>query len=73
MTFFKIMCLGSYIFFMSMLCPQESFAYLDPGSGSYVMQLLIAGILSSLYFIKTFWGKIKAFFQSLFHRDKHEQ
>jgi hypothetical protein len=36
------------------------FAYLDPGTGSFVFQLLIAGVLSGLYAMKDSWRSIKA-------------
>lgn len=45
-------------------------AYLDPGSGSYLLQLLLAGLLGSLFVVKASWGKIKGFFQQLFTRSK---
>jgi hypothetical protein len=34
--------------------------YLDPGSGSFLLQLLIAGIAGLGVFIGAQWGKIKA-------------
>ena len=37
-------------------------AYLDPGSGSFLIQLLIAGLVGAGFFIKMSWKKIKAFF-----------
>ena len=37
-------------------------AYLDPGSGSYLLQLLIAGLLGSLFVIRTYWSRIIGFF-----------
>lgn len=37
------------------------FLYIDPGSGSYLIQMLIAGILGSLFFLKNSWVKIKNF------------
>ncbi len=36
--------------------------YLDPGSGSILIQVLIAGLLGGAFIIKTYWRKIKAFF-----------
>jgi hypothetical protein len=39
-------------------------AYLDPGTGSFLLQLLIAGLLGAAFVIKASWSKIKA----LFHR-----
>ncbi len=40
----------------------RGFAYLDPGSGSYLLQLLIAGALGAAFAVKIFWGRIKGFF-----------
>ena len=37
-------------------------AYLDPGSGSYLLQLLIAGLLGSLFVIRSYWSRIIGFF-----------
>jgi hypothetical protein len=38
--------------------------YLDPGSGSLLIQLLAAGLLGGIGIaIKMFWGRIKAFFK----------
>jgi hypothetical protein len=39
--------------------------YIDPGSGSMLFQILIAGLLGGLYAIKTFWNRIIIFFQKL--------
>ena len=33
-------------------------AYLDPGSGSMVLQLALAGMLSGLYFVRTSLSRI---------------
>ncbi len=52
---------------------REVYAYLDPGTGSYILQLVIAGILGGLFAVKMFWAKIKSFFVNIFSRDnKHE-
>jgi len=38
------------------------YAYLDPGSTSYLFQILIAGLLGSLFYIKTIIKWIKNIF-----------
>jgi hypothetical protein len=38
-------------------------AYLDPGSGSILLQLLLAGMLSMGYFVRSNLLSIKAFFK----------
>ena len=42
--------------------PTNILMYLDPGSGSILLQLLIASGLGALFVIRSSWGKIKAFF-----------
>lgn len=43
-------------------------AYLDPGSGSFILQLLLATLLGSIFLIKTYWRKITGFLR----RDQSE-
>ena len=35
-------------------------AYLDAGTGSYVLQMLIAGTLGGLFTLKTYWKVLKS-------------
>ncbi len=52
-------------------------AYLDPGSGSFLLQLLLAGILGGLFVVRMSWSRIKGFFRRVFARgqkpDEHGQ
>lgn len=41
-------------------------AYLDPGSGSLLLQVLIAGLLSSLFFLKSSYQTVRASVGRLF-------
>ncbi len=36
--------------------------YLDPGSGSYLIQVIIAAALGALFYFKSTWNWIKSFF-----------
>jgi len=38
------------------------FAYLDPGTGSYLLQLALAGVLGASYAVKHFWSRLKGLF-----------
>jgi len=40
-------------------------AYFDPGTGSMVLQLLMASVLGFIFTLKTYWGKFKCFVQNL--------
>jgi hypothetical protein len=41
---------------------QIFFLYIDPGSGSYIIQMIIAAVLGVSFFFKNFWLAVKAFF-----------
>lgn len=41
----------------------DAYAYLDPGTGSYVVQLIIAALVGAGFAVKIYWGKIKGFFR----------
>jgi hypothetical protein len=42
----------------------DAHAYLDPGTGSMLLQGLIAGIAAASVVLGGYWGKVKAFFSS---------
>ena len=50
--------------------PPFAYAYLDPGTGSYVFQLLIAGAVGLGFLVKVYWNRIKLFFTRLFSKDE---
>ncbi len=56
---------------LTLAFPTQVRAYLDPGTGSFILQLLVAGLLGLLLAIRIFWGRIKATFQRLFARGSH--
>jgi hypothetical protein len=39
------------------------FLYIDPGSGSYLIQAIIAAVLGFLFYIKNLWFRIRSFFK----------
>ncbi len=43
-------------------------AYLDPGSGSYLLQLLVAGLFGGALALRAYWSRIKGFFSNLLSR-----
>ena len=61
--------LPPFLFFIFFI-PQTAFAYLDAGSGSYVVQVLIAILAGSLFVIKIFFRQIRNFFGRIFSRGK---
>ena len=49
-------------FFVLFLYTSPTYAYLDPGTGSILLQGLIGGIAASITFLSMYWHKVKAFF-----------
>ena len=50
------------------LTAPEAHAYLDAGTASMLFQILGASVFGALFFLKSFWWKIKALFRSLMGR-----
>lgn len=49
---------------------EDSHGYIDPGQGSYLFQLMIAGALGLVFTFKGYWATIKDFFRRFFSADK---
>lgn len=47
--------------------------YIDPGSGSLIFQIILAGFLGGVYAVKLYWKKIKDFFNSVLSKKKDEK
>lgn len=41
--------------------PTTAHAYLDPGTGSYVIQMVAAALFSGVFIFKTWWKEIRNF------------
>ena len=50
----------------------KDLAYLDPGSGSFILQILLAALLASLFIMKNFWRKVFSFFKKPASQDQIE-
>jgi hypothetical protein len=49
-------------FILIAVCPTSAFAYLDPGTGSILLQGLIAGLAAIAVSGRLFWARIKGIF-----------
>ena len=68
-TWAVLVCLLLLIF------PRAVYAYIDLGTGSYILQLIIATLLGVTFTIKAYWRTIKTFLTNVFrktHRDEKE-
>jgi len=50
------------------LFPSLAHAYLDPGTGSYILQIVIGALLGGLFAVGIFWRRVVAFLRKLFSR-----
>lgn len=48
--------------FIGLSMSTNAFAYLDPGTGSMILQGIIAGVAIGWFTIKTYWYKLAALF-----------
>jgi hypothetical protein len=58
-----------FVFFVFyLLLNKDIYGYIDPGSGSYIIQILIAAMVAVSFTVKIFWRKIKQFFKQIFSK-----
>ena len=61
-TFFLVLLYGVSL-------TKEVLAYLDPGSGSMMLQLLLGGIAGVAVILKLYWNAFAGLFRRKKHRD----
>lgn len=44
---------------LGLAVPLDAWAYLDAGTGSYLFQLAVAGLLAGMMTIKLYWQRVK--------------
>ena len=55
------------------LNPSFAYAYLDPGTGSIILQAIIGVIAASLTAISIYWEKFKSIISKIFMRNKKQE
>jgi|TARA_B100000315_G_scaffold182860_1_gene171775 hypothetical protein len=51
----------------------NAYAYLDPVSGSVIIQYVVAGLVTCMVFMKNFWVKFKYFFNKKIKSKKNKK
>lgn len=49
-----------------LLFPVYSYGYIDPGTGSYIFQIIVAAMVAVSFAVKVYWQKIKGFIVRVF-------
>ncbi|MDX1460861.1 MAG: hypothetical protein R3348_07375 [Xanthomonadales bacterium] len=52
----------NWLICLALLLPTSAFAYLDPGTGSMILQVVLGGIAAVAVALKLFWYRIIGFF-----------
>ncbi len=61
------------VIFVCLVFSKRSYAYIDPGTGSYFIQFLLAALVGGLFTLKIFWKKVKLSLKNIIQkRKKHE-
>ena len=58
------------VFFFTL--PETSNAYLDPATGSIILQAVIGVAVGGLFAVGLFWSRVKSFFKNLFSRGQKD-
>ncbi len=60
----KILSLATIVLVLLVLGARPAHAYLDPASGSMILQVIVAAVAAVLITIKAFWHRIRGMFGS---------
>jgi len=58
------------IFLFFFILTTKAHAYLDPGTGSIILQAIVAAFAAFFTSIYIFWSKVKNFFNKIFKKNK---
>ena len=65
---FSLIYILTLIFF-----PTKAFAYLDPGTGSIILQAILGFIAATITSVSIYWGKFKSLISKLFDKKKENK
>jgi hypothetical protein len=58
---------------LALITPRRAWAYLDPGTGSYVLQLAVAAVLGAMVTLRLYWRRVKDWFRGTKPAEKDDQ
>ena len=61
----------SFLFFF--IFTSQAKAYLDPGTGSIILQAILGLIAAAAATASFYWNKVKLFFSKIFKKDQKEK
>ena len=61
------------VFIILLALSQSAVAYLDPGTGSLIFQLLIGSVVGILFAIRMYWARLKNLFNTRILRRRKDE
>ena len=58
------------LFIYNTLMINNAHAYLDPGTGSIILQAILGAIAAAFSYCAFYWNKVKNFFKKLFKKEE---
>jgi len=58
---------------LSLLFPGNAQAYIDPGMGSFFLQVILGFIAAAVTSVTFFWNKIKSIIKNIFKKKKNQK
>ena len=53
---------------INLILANKAFAYLDPGTGSIILQAILGAIAAGFSYCVFYWNKVKNFFKKIFKK-----
>jgi len=63
-----LLCPILLVLVLVLVSARNAYAYIDPGTGSFMLQILIATLFGSAFAVKLFWKRIRASVGNLLRR-----
>ena len=67
------LCVALALASWELVLPSRAYAYLDPGTGSLIIQMVAGAFLAAGMTIKLWWGHVKSVVSRLFSSRKGER
>ncbi len=62
----------STILIINIILTTPSYAYIDPGTSTMILQMIVAGIVGIAAALKIYWFKVKSLFKRIFSFGKKD-
>ena len=58
---------------INLILANKAFAYLDPGTGSIILQAILGVIAATASYCAFYWNKVKSFFKNIFKKKENNK